>query len=236
MKNLLGKQQILKIYIDEHLRIEGEYTWRRLLEAARSMRLSGCTVLRGFAGFGPHHGSHNQWQFDGAGEWTMILEIVDSKEKLREFLDRNESILKNIVTFLKDITVRHYSSETIDQQSNMMEAQMSNSQLNGTKTLLRIFLGESDIVGHQNAYAEILEQARKKGLAGATVSRGIAGFGASSIMHEPHLFKLSSDLPIIVEIVDSQERIDQFLSQIEPLLKGALVTQENVDVRHHSSK
>jgi PII-like signaling protein len=102
--------------------------------------------------------------------------------------------------------------------------------------LLRIFLGESDRQGHQPAWQAIVELARREGLAGATVLRGVAGFGRSSRLHTASVLRLSEDLPIVVEIVDASERIDALLPKLEPLLGGCLVTLERAEVLAYRSK
>ena len=96
--------------------------------------------------------------------------------------------------------------------------------------LLRIFLGESDRDGHRPAWQAIIELARRDGLAGATVLRGVAGFGRSSRIHTASVLRLSEDLPIVVEIVDTAERIDAFLPRLEPLVRGGLITLERAEV------
>ena len=96
--------------------------------------------------------------------------------------------------------------------------------------LLRIFVGESDRHGHRPAWQAIVELARADGLAGATVLRGVAGFGHSSRLHTASVLRLSEDLPMIVEIVDTAERIDAFLPRLEPLVRGGLITLERAEV------
>jgi PII-like signaling protein len=100
--------------------------------------------------------------------------------------------------------------------------------------LLRIHLGESDHVGHQPVYEAIVLKAREAGLAGATVLRGAMGFGASSRLHTTKILRLSIDLPIIIEIVDAEEKINAFLPQISGLIAGGLVTLEKVRVVHYA--
>ena len=102
--------------------------------------------------------------------------------------------------------------------------------------LLRVFIGESDRDGHRPAYQAIVELARREGLAGATVLRGLAGFGHSSRIHTASILRLSEDLPIVVEIVDTAERIDAFLPKLEPLVGGGLVTLERVEVLAYRAK
>lgn len=100
--------------------------------------------------------------------------------------------------------------------------------------LLRIFIGESDKAGHQPLYEALVYEAKKQGLAGATVLRGIMGFGANSRVHTAKLFELSADLPIVVEIVDSEEKIRAFVQIVNALFEstrsGGLVTIEKAEV------
>jgi len=96
--------------------------------------------------------------------------------------------------------------------------------------LLRIFIGESDTFKGNPLFEAIVLKAREHNLAGATVLRGIMGFGAASRIHTTKILRLSEDLPIVVEIVDSKEKIDQFLPFIDEVVKEGLVTIENIRV------
>ncbi|MBN2451544.1 MAG: DUF190 domain-containing protein [Lentisphaeria bacterium] len=97
--------------------------------------------------------------------------------------------------------------------------------------LLRVFIGESDRHGHRPLYEVIVEEARRRGLAGATVLHGMMGFGKASRIHTAKILRLSEDLPIIVEIVDKPERIEAFLPVIDVMMEGGLVTVEKVRVK-----
>jgi PII-like signaling protein len=99
--------------------------------------------------------------------------------------------------------------------------------------LLRIYIGESDHSGHRPLYEVIVLKAREAGLAGATVLRGAMGFGASSHLHTAKILRLSIDLPLIIEIVDSEDKINAFLPQVQDLIGGGLVTLEKVRVLHY---
>src|SRR5438132_3773223 len=92
--------------------------------------------------------------------------------------------------------------------------------------LLRIFLGEDDRYRHLALYEAIVLKAREKHLAGATVLRGPLGFGKSSHLHAAKMHRLSSDLPIVIEIVDTPEKISAFLPELDAMIKGGLVTLE----------
>jgi hypothetical protein len=101
--------------------------------------------------------------------------------------------------------------------------------------LLRIFLGESDRWEHQPLYEAIVLIARELHLAGATVLRGPMGFGKSSRLHTAKILRLSIDLPLVIEIVDSEEKINSFLPTLETMMGGGLVTIEKVKVLHYRS-
>ena len=102
--------------------------------------------------------------------------------------------------------------------------------------LLRIFLGESDRHGHQPLYEAIVLKARKLGLAGATVLRGPMGFGAKSHLHTSKILRLSMDLPMVIEIVDSEEKIKMLLPHLDEMVTEGLITLENVQVIKYVAK
>jgi len=96
--------------------------------------------------------------------------------------------------------------------------------------LLRIFIGEQDRWEGKPLYEAIVVLARKEGMAGATVVKGCMGFGRKSHMHTAKILRLSEDLPIIIEIVDSEEKINKFLPQLDNMVKEGLITLEKVNV------
>ena len=102
-------------------------------------------------------------------------------------------------------------------------------------TLLRIFIGESDKHQGLPLYEWIVRKAREQGLAGATVLRGLEGFGAHSRLHTAKILRLSTDLPIVVEIVDTEENIQAFLPAIDDAIGEGLATLEKVEVRFYRS-
>lgn len=103
-------------------------------------------------------------------------------------------------------------------------------KIEGEGKLVRIFIGESDKLGKKPLYQAIVEMLREEGLAGATVLRGVEGFGAHSRLHTARILRLSEDLPIVVECVDSSERIDRVLPRLDEMVGDGLVTVEPVEV------
>jgi PII-like signaling protein len=106
--------------------------------------------------------------------------------------------------------------------------------IEGEAKLLRIFVGESDLIHHVPVYEKIVTEARKAGLAGATVIKGIMGFGGLSRIHTAKLLRLSEDLPIIIEIVDEEKKIENFIPELNNIFKeansGGLITMEKINI------
>jgi PII-like signaling protein len=100
----------------------------------------------------------------------------------------------------------------------------------GTGKLLRVFVGESDRWKHQPLYAAIVEAARKAELSGATVFKGIEGYGGHSLIHAARVFQMSTDLPVLIEIVDSEENIRAFLPTLDEMVREGLVTLETIEI------
>jgi PII-like signaling protein len=103
-------------------------------------------------------------------------------------------------------------------------------KMEGEGLLLRIFLGESDSWEGRPLYEAIVHEARRAGLAGATVLRGLQGFGANSRIHTAKILRLSEDLPIVVEIVDRAERIESLLPRLDGMVGEGLITLEKVRI------
>jgi len=96
--------------------------------------------------------------------------------------------------------------------------------------LLRIYLSEGDRCHHLPLYEALVKQARESGISGATVLRGPLGYGQTSILHTAKILRLSDDLPVVIEIVETAERIERFIPQVEKMAPDALVTLENIQI------
>lgn len=106
--------------------------------------------------------------------------------------------------------------------------------LTGEQVLVRIFIGESDQWHHQPLYVALLERLRRDGFAGATVFHGVAGFGANSVLHTTHLLRLSEDLPVVIEVVDTQEQVERLTAIFDEMVPEGLVTMGKVQVMKYA--
>jgi PII-like signaling protein len=107
---------------------------------------------------------------------------------------------------------------------------MTHEKFEGERTLMRIHIGESDKWRSKPLHEAIVELLRKEGFSGATVLRGVAGYGGSSVYHTDKLLRMSQDLPIIVEVIESAERIETMLPRLDEMVEGGLITLEKVRV------
>ena len=103
-------------------------------------------------------------------------------------------------------------------------------QMEGEQVLMRIFIGERDRWQHRSLTDALVELFKKEGFAGATVLHGTQGFGAHSVIHRDSILRLSEDLPVIVEVVDSEEKVQAILPKLDEMLDGGLITMEKVRV------
>lgn len=108
------------------------------------------------------------------------------------------------------------------------------SKLIGEQQLMRIFIGEGDRYNHRPLYEALVELLRKEGFAGATVLRGVCGFGANRVYHTQKLLDLSADMPMVIEVVDSQEKINAIMPQIDAMMGGGMITLEKATVIRYS--
>lgn len=104
------------------------------------------------------------------------------------------------------------------------------NKLIGEKVLMRIFIGEGDRYEHRPLYEALVELFRTEGFAGATVLRGLCGFGANRVFHSQRLLDLSADLPLIVEVVETREKIDAIMPRIDAMMGGGMITLEKATV------
>jgi uncharacterized protein len=107
---------------------------------------------------------------------------------------------------------------------------MTHERFEGERTLMRIHIGESDHWQGKPLYQAIVEMLRREKFSGVTVLRGVGGFGSSSIYHTDKILRLSQDLPIVIEVVEYNERIEQILPQLDTMVEGGLITLEKVRV------
>lgn len=245
---LEGEQTLLRV----HLRNTDRHGWfsrpaaETLVRRAKSRGLAGATIWRGFLGLDV------KGQLLQSSIWSLvdhvpvIVEIVDSAQAIGSFLtDVAEIVLEGFATLERAhvLLYRHRAGResmhlqvpvTITPLSTLPSPEEFPIMRSGEDgQLLRVFIGESDVWQGEPLYRAIVLKAREMGLAGATVLRGPMGFGAHSRMHTAKLLELSTDLPIIIEIVESPAKIQALLPFLDEVVSEGLITIEDVRILHY---
>lgn len=222
------------------------YEW--IVETAHREGLQGATVLKGCYGLGPDGSLLEERTWSVAQELPVIVEVVDEAARIEALLARVEPAFPEGVISLERAHVRLYRAggrgatppggrKVVDTAASGAAAGVRTMKVPDKGVLLRIFIGESDREPGSNRplYEAIVRKAREAHLAGATVLRGPMGFGRHSRVHTAKLLELSTDLPIVIEIIDAEEKIDAFLPTVDELVTEGLVTLEAVRVVRYVS-
>jgi uncharacterized protein len=239
--SLQGEQVLFRAYLQSADRSPHTPTYERLVTAARKHGLAGATVLRGLLGFGSH-GLIKRSAWSLVEHVPVIVEIVDAGERVVRFVEGPLAELMTVGTAtLERANVMLYRQRHQD-ESGALElgmllkplatmppiAERGRMKVNEHGILLRVFIGESDRFENRSLYEAIVQKVRELGLAGATVLRGSEGFGAHSVVHKSSLLEMSRDLPIVIEIVDVEEKIKLLLPHLESMVREGMITMEYV--------
>ena len=239
--SLRGEQVLLRAYLQSADRPPHTPTYERVIKAARKAGLAGGTVLRGLMGFGSH-GLLKPSVWSIVEHVPLIVEIVDSGEKIVKFVEGplDELMIGGMIT-LERANVMMYRHRNLDQPNELRLGELLKPlstlppiEVRGHMTtkqdgvLLRIFIGEDDRTDGKKLYESIIQKSRELGLAGATVLRGSEGFGAHSVVHKASLLEMSTDLPVVIEIVDTESKINSVLPYLETVVKEGMITMEYV--------
>lgn len=241
--NLLGEKVLLRVYLQSADRAPHAPTYERVVQAARTEQLAGATVLQGILGAG-YHGIIKDSTWSVVQHVPIVVELVDNAEKIVKFVQGPlQGVMVNGMLTLERAAVMMYRQRSHDHLGSLQLAGAlkplstmpriepgSHMTINENGILLRVFIGEADKFEGKALYEAIVQKVRQLGLAGATVLRGSEGFGAHSVVHTSHLLEMSTDLPVIIEIVDSEEKIKLLLPHLEEMVKEGMVTMEYVIV------
>jgi PII-like signaling protein len=243
---LEGEQTLLRVY----LRNTDKHGWssasETLVQRAFAEGLAGATILRGIYGLDVAGNLLDTRLWSIADHVPVIVEIVDNSCSIGAFLSSvQEIVLEGLATLERGHVLLYRHGRETGKRARMRldlpgpvtplstlpsPEEFPLMQLSETGQLLRVFIGESDTWQGQPLYKAIVLKARELGLAGATVLKGPMGFGANSRMHTAKLLELSTDLPILVEIVDTAEKVETLLPFLDQAVKEGLITIEGVRV------
>jgi PII-like signaling protein len=243
---LEAEQVLCRIHLSNLSRHGAEPLYEWIVEAARHEDLQGATVLKGFMGLQADGTVVREHTWTVSQEVPVIVEVVDGPHHIEKLLARVEPSLQEGMITLERAHVALYRGgqsharprdvaprcDVVATQDKSAALEVKTMTIPESGVLLRVFIGESDREKGRDRplYEAIVQRAREAHLAGATVLRGPMGFGRHSRMHSAKLLELSSDLPIVIEIVDAEDKINAFLPVVDELVSEGLVTLEAVRV------
>jgi PII-like signaling protein len=187
--------------------------------------VSGATATRAFSGFGSHQLLHTPKVEVLAQHLPIRIEFVDTPEKVEEVLPTLYEMVSDGLIEVQDTNV-----VKLARKSTGPEPKLPHARQDGHAKLLRVFLGEADKWHGEPLYDAIVKKLRMLDVAGATVYRGILGYGAKGHEHKKSFFHVSRDMPIMVTVVDSPEKITAAADAIEAMLEDGLIVISDADI------
>jgi PII-like signaling protein len=187
--------------------------------------VSGATATRAFSGFGSHHLLHTPKIEVLAQHLPIRIEFIDTPEKVEEILPTLYEMVSDGLVEVQDTNV-----VKLARKSTTPEPKLPHQRQDGHAKLLRVFLGEADKWHGEPLYDAIVKKLRMLDVAGATVYRGILGYGAKGHEHKKSFFHVSRDMPIMVTVVDSPEKIAAAAEAIEAMLEDGLIVITDADI------
>jgi PII-like signaling protein len=187
--------------------------------------VSGATATRAFSGFGSHQLLHTPKIEVLAQHLPIRIEFIDTPEKVEQILPTLYEMVSDGLVEVQDTTV-----VKIARKSTRPEPKLPHERKEGHAKLLRVFLGEADQWHGEPLYDAIVKKLRMLDIAGATVYRGILGYGAKGHQHKKSFFHVSRDMPIMVSVVDNPEKITAAAEAIEAMLEDGLIVISDADI------
>ena len=219
-----GPAQKVTVYVGEDVHHHGEPIYLSVLNYLFYHGVSGATVTKGVAGFGGDHQLHTSRILELSGNLPVKIEFVESHDAVEKLMPKLLQIVGAGLIDVQETRVLKAGAEPV--AASIAER----ATLQGRATLMRIFIGEDDKWRGKNLYDAIVESLRANDIAGVTVYRGICGYGAHRRFHKEKRLSLSSDLPVMLTVIDEDPKIRAYLPVLEEMVHEGLVVLSDVDV------
>jgi PII-like signaling protein len=222
-----GPAKKVTIYVGEEHKYHGQSVYSAILDFLFYRGVSGANVIRGIAGFGADHHMHTTRIEVLTANLPMRIEFIESPQKVEELLPKLHEMAGTGLIEIQDTTVVKPS-----ESSAKAAAQPSVPALRreGKAKLMRIFVGENDKWRYKPLYRALIESMRANDIAGVTVYQGILGYGANRRIHKDTALHLSHDRPMMLSVVDTEEKLRAFFPILDSMVQQGLVVLSDVDV------
>ena len=226
-----GPAKKISIYVGEDQLYHGQALYAAVLDYLFYRGVSGATVVRGIAGFGADHKMHTARILRLTENLPVKIEFVESSEKLQEILPKLHDLVGvGLIEEQDTIVLKPSQAREEGSAGDLLPATKSP----GKAKLMRIYIGENDKWRDKPLYNALVEALRANDIAGVTVYHGILGYGANRRIHQEKTMSLSHDRPIMLSIVDTEEKLRAFAPVLDDMVKQGLVVLSDVDIVKYS--
>ncbi|HTM48109.1 MAG TPA: DUF190 domain-containing protein [Bryobacteraceae bacterium] len=219
-----GPAKKVTIHLNEDTRAGHEPLYQAVMEFLFYKGVSGATLTRPHSGFGPHHRIHSPDMEATLTQLPVRVEFIDTSEKVERLMPLLHDLVTDGLIEVQDTTI----VKAVSREEASNEAPLVKRREARAAKMLRIFLGEADQWEGIALYDAIVKRLRMMEIAGATVYRGILGYGAKGRTHKEGFLHLSRDLPVMISVVDSPEKIDEAIAAVEAMLGDGLIVVSDV--------
>jgi PII-like signaling protein len=223
-----GPARKVSVYVGEDQQYHGRALYAAILDFLFYRGVSGASVVRGIAGFGADHKMHTVRILWLTENLPVKIEFIETPEKLEEILPKLQDMVGTGLIEVQDTNILHPS------RASEREAEPAASALaakrSGKAKLMRIYIGENDKWHDKPLYKALVESLRANDIAGVTVYHGILGYGANRRIHQQKTMTFSHDRPIMLSIVDTEEKLRAFAPVLDDMVQQGLVVLSDVDI------
>jgi PII-like signaling protein len=223
-----GPAKKVAIYVGEDHQYHGRSLYSAILDYLFYHQVSGANVFRGMAGFGADHHMHSTRILRLTENLPMKIEFIESPEKVEELLPKLREMAGTGLIEVQDAMVVK-PAET-EKSAELRAEQRPGLKREGKAKLMRIYVGENDKWRDKPLYKAIVESMRANDIAGVTVYQGILGYGANRRIHKGSSMSLSHDRPMMLTVIDSEEKLRSVMPLLDEMIKQGLVVLSDVDI------
>jgi PII-like signaling protein len=222
-----GPAKKVSIYVGEDHKYHGQSVYSAILNFLFYHGISGASVTRGIAGFGADHHLHTTRIEVLTGDLPMKIEFIESAEKVEEVMAKLRELTGTGLIEIQDTLVVKPAEV---ERKKTVEEPLPPLKRQGKAKLMRIFIGENDKWRGQPLHKALIESMRANDIAGVTVYQGILGYGANRRMHKDSALHLSHDHPMMLSVVDTEEKLRAYFPILDQMVQQGLVVLSDVDV------
>jgi uncharacterized protein len=221
-----GSGKKVGIYVAEDQQYHGSAAYAAILDFLFFHGVSGATVTRGIAGFGADHHLHTDRLVDLATRLPVKIEFIETAEKVEELLPKLHALAGTGLIEMHDTTI----VKPAERKQKYAAPKGLALKREGKAKMMRIYIGENDKWNGKPLYEGIVNGLRAHDIAGVTVYRGILGYGANRRIHKDTALSISHDRPILLSVVDTEEKLKAFMPVLEQMVQQGLVVLSDADV------